>query len=257
MAAESYRDRVPYHKRGDKIIAVAEEGGRREETGVRGLDKRMQGGVPSGHSVLVSGSVGAGKTTFARQFAYQGLIKGEQVLYVTTTELPDRVVEQMTARGMDVSKYSDSLTFIDAYSWRTGAKKGNRVLSSITRLNELLILVQEALEDAPGPGRLVIDSVSDLLLHNEESSVFKFLQLALGKASEKRYTSLVVVEAGIHSQQVLNTLEYLTDGTIEMKIEGEKRFLRIKRMMDTVHPLTWVEYTIKQKMTLGVEEFFE
>ena len=37
-------------------------------TGVKGLDEVLQGGLPKGRTILVVGSPGSGKTTFAVQF---------------------------------------------------------------------------------------------------------------------------------------------------------------------------------------------
>ncbi len=229
---------------------------KRKSTGVPGLDKLLQGGVPENSAVLVIGFPGTGKTTLVRQVAYHTLTKGENVVFVTTTESPESIKAQMKARGFDISRYSERLTFIDAYSWRIGAKQGENVLSSVTRLDELLILIQEAFKKGER-GVLVIDSLSDLLLHNEERSVYKFVQLVTAKAAENNYTSFFVLEEGIHSPQVITTLEYLTNGTIEMKLEEEKRMLRIKRMTDTVHPLAWIPFTLSKGVDVEVGAFFQ
>ncbi len=228
----------------------------REDTGIQGLDKLLGGGVPKRASVLVIGYPGTGKTTLVRQVAYHALSKGERVVFVTTGESPKSVVQQMKARGQDVEKYSGALAFVDAYSWRVGEKAGENVLSSITRLDELLILVQNAMQKGEG-GVLVLDSLTDLLLHNEEKSVYKFVQLVTGKAAENGYTSFFVLEDGVHPSQVITTLEYITSGTIELRIEGEKRMLRIKRMMDTVHPLSWIPFRLEKGVDVEVGAFFQ
>jgi circadian clock protein KaiC len=45
----------------------------RVKSGINGLDEMMQGGLPFPSTVLVAGSAGTGKTTFALQFLAQGV----------------------------------------------------------------------------------------------------------------------------------------------------------------------------------------
>lgn len=44
----------------------------RTKTAIQGLDELINGGIPKGASVLVSGGTGTGKTIFASQFIYNG-----------------------------------------------------------------------------------------------------------------------------------------------------------------------------------------
>ncbi|MEK6838518.1 MAG: ATPase domain-containing protein, partial [Candidatus Thermoplasmatota archaeon] len=52
-------------------------------TGIDGLDDMLGGGVPRGHSIVVLGSFGTGKTTFGIQFLVQGLINGEKGIFIS------------------------------------------------------------------------------------------------------------------------------------------------------------------------------
>jgi len=44
----------------------------RVKTGIPGLDELIEGGIPTGSSVLVSGGAGTGKTIIATQYIYEG-----------------------------------------------------------------------------------------------------------------------------------------------------------------------------------------
>jgi circadian clock protein KaiC len=57
-------------------------------TGVPGLDELLDNkGIPSGYSVSVIGSPGAGKTTLSMQFLYNGLLNfSEAGIYVSLDE---------------------------------------------------------------------------------------------------------------------------------------------------------------------------
>ncbi len=60
--------------------------GEKCETGIKELDVQMDGGIPVGSTVLVSGSSGSGKTTLCMQFLVNGAKKGEKGLFFTITE---------------------------------------------------------------------------------------------------------------------------------------------------------------------------
>jgi circadian clock protein KaiC len=62
--------------------------GERLSTGIAGLDEMTEGGIPAGDVVLVAGPTGSGKTTFALQFALEGLRRGESVVVAGFEEYP-------------------------------------------------------------------------------------------------------------------------------------------------------------------------
>lgn len=67
-------------------------------TGIPGVDTILgDHGIPRGHSVLVCGGPGSGKTTFATQFLYKGATDhGEAGVYITLDEEPDDIQEVPT-----------------------------------------------------------------------------------------------------------------------------------------------------------------
>lgn len=88
----------------------------RMSSGVAGLDDMLGGGIPVGHSVLVAGPTGSGKTILATEFLAAGARAGEtgvialferhpsQVTNVKLDELIDNgQVEVAHVRGVDVS----------------------------------------------------------------------------------------------------------------------------------------------------------
>ncbi|MCG7840980.1 MAG: AAA family ATPase, partial [Methanomassiliicoccales archaeon] len=60
----------------------------RIQTGIPGLDDMIEGGFPFPSVILVSGTAGTGKTTFALKFLAEGAARGEQGLYFTTLSEP-------------------------------------------------------------------------------------------------------------------------------------------------------------------------
>jgi circadian clock protein KaiC len=77
---------------------------RRLETGIRGLDEMLNGGIPEGDSVLVAGPAGSGKTVFAQQFVTYGIQNGEPGVMVTFEEHPLLYQYRAEQFGLDLKK---------------------------------------------------------------------------------------------------------------------------------------------------------
>jgi len=233
----------------------------RRSTGVIGLDDILDGGIPNHSVVAIEGEPGSAKTTFCRQFVYSGLIKKEPCIYVVTGQPVEYAKQEMAALGLDVSPFSKDIIFVDCYSWRTpGSKPSSYALSSLRSLNELTRLISQAMSQLnmrERKGRIIIDSISDLLLHVEPNSVFKFLQLVAAQVKEAEAIALIVIESGLHEDKTISTINYITDGTIEFKLQNAKRLLRVGRMAGTLHPLNWIVFHMSEKgVELKAEGFF-
>jgi circadian clock protein KaiC len=61
-------------------------GGDRCITGIDGLDLILNGGIPRGNTVLITGSCGTGKTTLSFEFLLHGALNDENSLFVSVTE---------------------------------------------------------------------------------------------------------------------------------------------------------------------------
>ena len=77
---------------------------RRLATGVPGLDEVMGGGILAGDAVMLAGPAGSGKTTFATQFAAEGLRQGEAVVIVVFEEYPEEYLARAKARNQDMEE---------------------------------------------------------------------------------------------------------------------------------------------------------
>ncbi len=85
----------------------------RIKTGIYGLDQLIEGGLIDKSAIVVVGSSGTGKTTFAMQFLMHGIDNGEQGLYVTMEESPEQIMREAKMMGWDMEKhYEKNLFFI-------------------------------------------------------------------------------------------------------------------------------------------------
>ena len=63
-------------------------------TGIEGLDELMNGGIPKGNIVLISGTPGTGKTIICFQFISEGLRNGENCLYLTSDQPVENLLSE-------------------------------------------------------------------------------------------------------------------------------------------------------------------
>jgi circadian clock protein KaiC len=76
---------------------------RRVATGVAGLDAMMDGGIPSGYSVLIAGPSGSGKTVLSNRFIIEGAARGEPAIVAVFEKRPNDYL-QTTPYGPEFTK---------------------------------------------------------------------------------------------------------------------------------------------------------
>src|SRR3989475_6570285 len=95
--------------RGNMTMADIE----RVPSGIPGLDDLIEGGFWPKSTVVILGSSGTGKSTFAIQFLMEGIEQGDQALYVTLEEPPEQIMREADLMSFDMRKYYEkSLFFI-------------------------------------------------------------------------------------------------------------------------------------------------
>jgi KaiC/GvpD/RAD55 family RecA-like ATPase len=86
-------------------------------SGVFGLNPLLDGGINARSAVVIIGSPGTGKTTFATQFIKRGLENNEPGIFVSLDENQDQIIKEAKERGWaEISDFIDDglLLFIDA-----------------------------------------------------------------------------------------------------------------------------------------------
>ncbi|MDY6768641.1 MAG: RAD55 family ATPase [Candidatus Nanohaloarchaea archaeon] len=228
----------------------------REPTGVAGLDEALSGGFPENASVLLVGPPGAGKTTFLDQFAYQGLEEGEKVLYITLDSPPEEVKETARYFGWDYDEFGDNIVFLDGYSWREGGDvEGRFAIEGPADLDEMNITLADAMQElGKGRKRVVLDSVSTLVLYTDPSSAVKFLQVVSAKSKASNSNLLMTLEEGVHEEKTISTLNYVADGLLRMTVDDEDRQVMVQRMVKTEHSSEWLDFTIEEGTGITIGE---
>lgn len=173
----------------DKLI-------KRINTGIPGLDDFLEGGIPKGFAVIVTGPPGTGKTTFSMQYLMEGVKNGERCIFFSFEERAQQLVQHFTRFGWDVGKYID-----DGYLEIFG-------ISMLTS-EEMIEIV-----DSHKPERVVFDSLNVLTAPADfrTSTAWRSLHRLLKK---NMITSLLVTEKshGIERKE-FDDFDFLGDGVV-------------------------------------------
>jgi circadian clock protein KaiC len=82
---------------------------KRISTGIKRLDTMFGGeGYYRGTTVLISGTAGTGKTSFAAEFARAACERGERCLYFAFEESPSQITRNMKSIGIDFQPFIDN-----------------------------------------------------------------------------------------------------------------------------------------------------
>jgi circadian clock protein KaiC len=211
-------------------------------TGVAGLDELLHGGLPQGHTMLVSGPTGSGKTILGTRFLQAGAAAGEKGVAVFFEKGTARL---RNAELADLVK-AGQVTVI-----------GSRSLS--LSVEELLDEMCTAIEQT-GASRVVIDSLSEIGLYlapevraDLRTAVFR----TLAALSQRGVTAIVNV--GMEDDYTRlsfspDELCFLTDAVLSLRyVEYDgvlRKFMTVVKVRGCDHSTDVREYTITAE---GVE----
>ncbi|MCX9081920.1 MAG: circadian clock protein KaiC [Candidatus Methanoperedens sp.] len=80
---------------------------KRVEMGIQGVDEQIEGGMPEGFVVVVTGPPGTGKTTFSLQYLMEGLKRDERCIFFSFEEKVEQIMKQSMRFGWDIGEYID------------------------------------------------------------------------------------------------------------------------------------------------------
>ncbi|MDZ4799124.1 MAG: ATPase domain-containing protein [Bryobacteraceae bacterium] len=219
----------------------------RVSSGVVGLDDVLGGGFPQGHSFLVQGEPGTGKTTLGLQFLMDGARRGEQVLYVTLSE-SQREIEKVarshgwTLENLTIFEYTpteDSLRPEDQYS----AFHPSEVEFQDTTQNIL------AEVDRVQPARVVLDSLSEIRLLARDSLLYRRQVLALKHFFTNRNCTVLLLDGRTGTVQDLQ-LQSIAHGVLMLeKVPREygrtRRRLQVSKLRGSKYREGYHDYSIE------------
>lgn len=228
----------------------------RLRTGVPGFDRLIAGGIPEGFLVAAVGEPGTGKTVFSIHFAWRGIVDGDKVIYVTTEESRESIINQAKMFGMDFEQAIERkrMVIIDALL-RDKADQWNIVNLTVEELIKKIIEAKKYL--GYGRARVIIDSMSAFWL--DKPAMARKYSYMVKRTLNKWHMTIVAT-----SQYAITTsfgfgfgIEHVADGIIRFKKVVRnwelKRYVIVEKMRQTPHSLRVHEIEIVDGVGMRVK----
>jgi len=196
-------------------------------TGIPGLDEMLEGGFPFPSVVLVSGSAGTGKTTFALKFLCEGVKKGETGLYFTTLSEPTQWMLRFASQFdfMDQDSFGEDIVYADLGS-----------LLMDPKADELLDTIENKIAEVM-PQRIVIDPITvvgGMLKDDYRIFLFDLINRL------KNWNSTTLLTGEVKPTELYPPeISYAVDGIILLLLSEEagarRKYLEVLKMRGTNH----------------------
>ena len=197
-------------------------------TGYRELDGVLAGGLPEGHAVLLVSPSCDERDLLLRRIIEAGISSGRPTFYVSGD----------TGRTKDlVGTYQKDFYAFCPHADRLGAANAYAIprVENLSDLNIALskTVTDRGLEQIPGK-ILILDIVSDVLLHHKSLTTRKWLTDFVDKRKAQGFTILATLNPLITSKEETHAIIDFFDGIIEIYEkelrERARRFLIVKKM---------------------------
>ena len=213
-------------------------------TGIEGLDNILNGGIPLGNTVLVTGTVGTGKTTLGMEYLVRGAQEGENCAFISVTEPSAKLIENMrTYEFFDDKLIKDGkLHIFDLHVIyeHLGLEWGEYEIKDL----DILLGAFEDIVDELSITRLVIDSVTAICMQlNNRAAIRKFIFDMGSFLSTFGCTTFLIsetiVESGVEKYSVFGVEEAIADGIMLLGNINRKgdllRTIQVVKMRGTRH----------------------
>ena len=213
--------------------------------GIEELDTQLNGGIPTGSTVLVVGSSGSGKTTLCMQYLINGAKKGERGVFFTITEPLFKLTKNIEGFKFYDKKLVETgmVNLIDLriISERLGLDAEKYTVEDASALLDVLRDIAEELDVK----RLVMDSITALCYRLQTREMIRDFIFKLGTSlAAMKCTTLLTSEVPPrtfkYSQYEIE--EFISDGIIflgDVERRGDLiRTLQIVKMRGTAHSRT-------------------
>jgi circadian clock protein KaiC len=183
-------------------------------SGIPGFDDISKGGLPLGRTTLISGTSGSGKTVFATQFLYKGIMEhGLNGIFVTFEERPSDIMRNVKSFGWNIKQLVDEKkwAFVDA-----SPDESDEIKVGQYNLSGLLARIEHAVKSIDAK-RVVIDSVSALFSRYEDAAIIRRELFRIGaKLKEWGITAIITAERPLENGPIarFGIEEFVSDNVV-------------------------------------------
>jgi KaiC/GvpD/RAD55 family RecA-like ATPase len=184
--------------------------------------------VQPGTNILLAGAPLTGKRALGFDVIAGGIEADEGAVVVTTKDSAQRVLNEFESRFEVENK---PLTVIDCVTQQQGLSDVSenehvKYASSPVDMTGIGIKFSEVLEDyyqvrGIRQNRIMLHSLSTLLMYSDLQTVFRFLHVFTGRIQSIDGLGVFSIDSTAHDDQTMNTLKQLFDGIITTHEDGE------------------------------------
>jgi KaiC/GvpD/RAD55 family RecA-like ATPase len=208
---------------------------KRIPSGIEGLDKLIEGGIPENFTVLVGGGCGTGKTIFGLQFLCNPNDTG---IFVSFEEDLDQLRVIAKTFGWDIDKLEKQM-------------KLRFLRYDPFRFEDVFELLESNIKEM-NAHRIVLDSISSLGVYMRDISELRRTILLIQNLMKKNSCTAVLISE-VNQPDALSKFgveEFVCDGVINLQniLSGSdyKRKMSIKKLRGTNHSTKVHEYFIEK-----------
>jgi KaiC/GvpD/RAD55 family RecA-like ATPase len=212
---------------------------KRVKTYIDGFDEFLEGGIPRGHVVLLSGTAGSMKSSVAYNILYKNaLTGGMKGLYISLEQNRQSLEDHMWGLGFNIQKTSSNVEI-----WDLGLLRSN-LISGETWLNLLKKDIADH-KSKNGLDILVLDSlpVLDIIAKwkDPREELFYFFEW-LRELGVTSFLISEMTESQGTSKYSRNDEDFLADAIVHLKMQfvddvHVQRRIRAVKMRNTKHSL--------------------
>lgn len=204
------------------------------KTGIPGLDELLNGGIPKGSNVLVSGGAGTGKTILTTQFLYNGATQfGDAGLFVTLEGNIRDIAWNMESFQWDIKSLQDQ-NLLTIYRLNLGYLKDKSTIED--KIEEQLMEIEKEVKEINAK-RLVVDSTTVFGAYLDASilrtTLFKFADRLKSLGCTTMLTS--ETQPTKTSFSAYGVEEFVADGILALYFTPPNRSLFVRKMRGTRH----------------------
>ncbi|MFQ6060650.1 MAG: RAD55 family ATPase [Thermoplasmata archaeon] len=215
----------------------------RISTGIKGLDERMEGGIPEKYVTLICGRAGTMKSTLAYSILFNAAKStGRRGIYVTLEQNRQSLVDHMVKIGMDPRqiKGEGGIIIVDMARLRKEMEK-KQVEGEINWPQSVLTTVNNY-KMKYGCNIFVLDSLAALYsitdIKNPRSEIFMFFDKLRGLQITTFLISEMLEPDKLYFGQY-GVEDFLSDGIFHLEMERDARnvnlYLSVVKMRMTKH----------------------
>ncbi|WP_396612713.1 RAD55 family ATPase [Haloferax sp. S1W] len=184
--------------------------------------------VEPGTNLLISGPPLTGKRALALDILAAGTERGEGSIIVTTKDGADRILNDYAKR---IDYEGKPVSVVDCVTRQQGVgdvRDDERIkyTSSPVDMTGIGIKLSEVLQEYYQQrdlkqNRIMLHSLSTLLMYADLQTVFRFLHVFTGRIQSVGGLGLFAIDADAHDDRTMNTIKQLFDGIITTHEDAE------------------------------------